>query len=113
MNPQMPPSDFDQIDAKAEVRETNAESEAKAVLEAELTSLRGRIKVERLCALICIMIIFDVPVFSDFNNWGGPLAVLVLELMVIFLIGKSFEVDHIPELFDNIVSAATSKMHKK
>ncbi len=110
----MQPSDFDQIDAKNGAdRDNNSESEAKAKLEAELIEVKSRLKLERYCSALAIVIFFDVCVFRDFKNWGSPIAILILELICLILLAELFKIDHVPQLLDKILRVFQNRLNKR
>lgn len=47
-------------------------------------------------------IIVDMIIFKDFNNWGCPVSILILELIFLLLMGRWAEIEYLGILTEKV-----------
>ena len=77
--------------------------DSNAKLAQENTALKGNIYEERLLWLIIVAVIFDSFVFTYMDNWGGPIAILILEIIAILILANRWEVQEVKNLFNKVL----------
>ena len=84
-------------------KEGDRESQVIESLENKITGLNNRIKEERFYFITIFIVLFDCIVFTNFNNWGAPIAILILEIIFLFIIAKKFSIEEVVALVDRIL----------
>ena len=84
---------------------------AKSELEQEDEAIADKRGEERfLWALACV-ILFNIIVFRDFDNWSGPLVVGLLELIFIVVLAKRSGVEYIGSMLARFIESGAG--HKR
>lgn len=65
---------------------------------------------ERFVACLMAIIIIDMFVFSMMQNWSGPIAITVLELLLMIVAGRMCGVEDISQLVTSILRHAGNKV---
>ena len=73
-------------------------------LQRDLSTERKARREERFLWIVSITILIDFIVFRGFNNWGDPIAILVLEVFLLFMITKSLDIAEVCQLINKWVS---------
>lgn len=89
--------DFDQEESKKD--------EQIAELQSELERCRDGRNEDRFMAGLIVLILFDVLAFSSMDGWGGPIAILVLEIFLIIPLAKRFGVDVVELWIDKVLGS--------
>lgn len=71
-----------------------------ADLQTEIEGLKDCRNEDRFLFGLIILILFDVIFFSHTEGWGAPLAILVLELIVIMIMARKMGVQDITNILD-------------
>lgn len=106
--------EFEADPHKIEQTEKNVKSIAH--LETKIAQQKEdikRLKEERYCLLILVIILFDSVIFSNFNNWGDSIAITILELAVLIIMARRCEVDDVTTWLDKILLSLTKRNAKK
>ena len=77
--------------------------DSNAKLAQENTELKGNIYEERLLWLIMLIVLFDSFVFIHMRNWGGPIAILILQIAAILILAKRWDVEEAHNLFNKVL----------
>ena len=59
---------------------------------------------ERFAWIAVVMILFDALVFPPMRGWTGPLAIFVLELLLLFVFARRYGVKELAEWLDWLVA---------
>jgi hypothetical protein len=78
-------------------------SAAIASLEEKLSEEKQSRKEDRFCFAVIIIILLDVIFFRDFNNWGPPIVIGILEIVLIWVAARKYGVEDFTNLFDKWV----------
>lgn len=74
-----------------------------AELQDENECLKNGRNEDRFIFGVIILILLNVIFFSHTDGWGGPLAVLVLELIVVMILARKLGVEDITNILDKYV----------
>ncbi len=74
-----------------------------ADLQAEIQQLENGNNEDRFVFGLIILILLDVIFFSHTDGWGAPLAILILELIVIMMMAKRLGVEEITNILDKYI----------
>jgi hypothetical protein len=77
--------------------------ETIAQLESKIQELDERLLEDRFCSFLVIMILLDVIFFFHMENWGGPIAILFLEVVLLIIMGRKMGVDDIRMVTDKLL----------
>lgn len=83
--------------------------ESNTKLQQENQNLKDKLQEERILWIISMAIVFDSFVFSLMDNWGGPIAILILQLAVILVLAKRFGVEEISGIMEKILYSIKKK----
>ena len=72
-------------------------------LEEKLERERDARLEERFLSLLVLVIILDVFFFTLMPSWGGPIAILILELLLLIPIARRMGVDKVAKLLDKVL----------
>lgn len=81
--------EFDEMDSTVP---DDANSQVVARLEKQLEDIKRSRNEDRFLFLLVALILIDVYIFSHIDNWGGSIAILVLEFIMLLVVGKRFDV---------------------
>ena len=73
------------------------------------TELKNNIYEERLLRCISFFMMFDAFVFTLMNSWGGPIAILILQVVAILMLAKRYSVDEIYNLLNKVLYWGSSQ----
>ena len=111
----MTPSGHDNVEEVVEKesesrQEWNAKQlpDSNAKLAQENTELKDSIYEERILWLIAFFMMFDAFVFTLMPSWGGPIAILILQIIAILMLAKRYGVDEIHSLFNQVLYWSSS-----
>lgn len=82
---------------------SNKNSEAIGELSDEIQKLNVKINEERFCSAIIILFLFDAYVFHTAESWGGPIAILALQCLLLIAIGRRLGVSDLIRLIDKFL----------
>lgn len=85
-------TDFERFTANAKPSRKDEDIEA---LQNQVQSLTDRLNEERFAWSLIIIIIFDAFIFTSANNWGAPIALVIVELILIVILAKRFGVEEV------------------
>ncbi len=100
---------FDQISS---TESTAIQKELDEVTESLGETQDARLE-ERFLWIVTIFILLDAWWFSQMQSWGGPVALLVLQLILLVGIGRKCQVEDIEKLIDRLLDGWTGKENKK
>lgn len=64
---------------------------------------------ERFVGIVSLVVLLDVVFFSVMDNFGGPIALLVLELIALCAIAKRMGIETIVELISRVLDRISGK----
>lgn len=79
--------------------EPSPSERSSAALEQELQDAYARLGGERLVFLIVLVIAWDAHTFKSYSSWAPCIALLVLELLAIFILAYRFKMHSVIQLF--------------
>lgn len=91
---------------------TNNESDVELYQEEKLTTFSKLVRIMKIIffyTVLVAIIVLDMCVFQRFNNWGSPVAILVLELILLVLLAQHTHIDYIEVLADKILNFTQNK----
>jgi hypothetical protein len=84
-----------------------------AALEKIAEDLRDKIAEERFIFSVLALIFADAHIFSHMASWGGPVAILVLEVVVLVVLARRCGVQDVQRLMDRILEGWSSHNRSK
>ena len=84
-----------------------------AAMSEEKDKLIDRIHEERLLWFIAFVIIFDSFVFMHMHNWGGPIAILILQVIAILVLSKRFGVEEIHDILNKVLYVSSRRKRSR
>jgi len=96
----VPDSEFDKLN---EETETSHDRQVHELAE-ELDACKEQGMGERFVWIAVVMILFDALVFPPMRGWTAPLAILVLELLLLFVFARRYGVKELAEWLDWLVA---------
>jgi len=103
-------TDDDFPDVKSE---QSAKDREIFALSSQIEEERKRHKEQLFLAALLAMIFFDVFVFPLMNNWGDPVAILILEIIFLIVLANRCEVQEVNQFVDGILGAIGVKKGKE
>ena len=91
---------------------TNNEPDVELYQEEKLTTFSKLVRIMKIIffyVALVVIIVIDMCVFQHFNNWGSPVAILVLELIFLVLLAQHTHIDYIEVLADKILNFTQNK----
>jgi len=82
-------------------------------LQKELDAERDSRREDRFIFIVIAIILLDVVFFSVLNNFGGPIALIVLELLILIPVARRMGMEEIAKLMDQILNRVTSNIKNK
>lgn len=69
-------------------------------LQSEVQVLKDAKNEERFLFGLCVAVLLNVIFFSHMDGWGGPLSILLLELVIMMMMARKLGVEDITEMLD-------------
>lgn len=91
----------------------SAKDQQIAELEEQLTEERDARKEERFLSFLICVILFDVVFFSAMDNFIGPLAILLLQLIVLAVMARRLGIQEVASLMDRVAGRLASSITGK
>src|SRR3990167_787253 len=66
-------------------------------------------KEERFCWIVVFITLLNAFFFARFDNWGSPIALLILELIPLVILARKFGVPDLTNLLDKYFSSTSGK----
>ena len=83
--------------------------DSNAKLAQENAELKDHLYEERLLWCISFFMAFDVFVFTLMPSWGGPIAILILQIIAILMLAKRYGVEEIHNLLNKVLYWGSSR----
>ncbi len=74
-------------------------------LESKIQSLETKVNEDRFITIGIFVILFDGYLFEHMSNWGGPIALLVLEFVILLVLARKLKIEDVTMLSDKIINA--------
>lgn len=81
-------------------------------LQEELTQERDKRKEDRFVGIVLIILLFDIVFFTVMPTFGGPLAVLVLQLLILIPLARRMGMEGIALMIDRVLDRMAGGMTK-
>lgn len=91
-------------DEEAGAADGPSRDEALRQMEEELQDVEDERDEDRFLFVIIVMIAIDAHIFSGMDSWGGPVAILVLEVFALVMLARRLGIETIDELLDRIIN---------
>jgi hypothetical protein len=104
--PPSPPPDFDSSLLSQEPSKLHAQI---AQLQEELAKERDARREERFVFIVLTVLLLDIVFFSVMESFGGPLALLILELLILIPLARRMGMEEIAALLDRVLSRVIAK----
>lgn len=107
-----PPNDNDADSFLAEIGSAKVDTRDRQIaeLQEELTAERDARREDRFFFIFTIVIFLDVMFFTLFDNFGGPIALLVLQLLFLVLLAKRLGMEESVAIFDRVIGRVADGM---
>ena len=104
-------SNYDQLEKKIPSDGSKKDSQI-AELQSEVEGLRNCRNEDRFLFGLIILILLDVNFFTHMDGWGAPVAILLLEFIVVILMAKRQGVEEIVNMIDKYLLCYLQKPQK-
>lgn len=98
-------------DALNEEKDEN--SSADEYISNRLEKYKTQIRNERFLFFLILIVVFNSVVFTFFENWGAPISITVIEILVIAYGGRLYDIKEIELITDKILSVFSKKDESK
>ncbi|WP_143025618.1 hypothetical protein [Paracoccus isoporae] len=78
-------------------------------LQEEIAQLRDARQEERFAFTVGLILLLDVCFFTVMPSFGGPIALLILELLILIPLARQMGVDEIVKLLNRVLERFVSK----
>ena len=78
-------------------------------LQQSLTAERDARREDRFVFIVALVILFDVAFFAVMPSFGGPLALLILELLVLIPLARRMGMQEIATILDRVLGRIAGK----
>lgn len=78
-------------------------------LQEDLTAEQDARKEERFLFIVVCVLLLDIAFFSVMPSFGGPLALLILELLILIPLARRMGMQEIAEIFNRALSRMAGK----
>lgn len=75
-----------------------------AELQADLAAERDARREDRFVGIVIIVILLDISVFTVMPTFGGPLALLVLQLLVLIPLASRMGMEEVKTILGNVLN---------
>lgn len=96
------------MDLEKEVEETSDKQIEE--LQTQLEREKDAHKEDVFVCIVVIIMLFDIMIFSVMETSGGPIAILLLQLMILVPLAGRMGVDRIKEMLDGLLTRASSHL---
>ena len=72
-------------------------------LQNQLNAERDLRREERFFFIVALVILLNVVFFSVLETWGGPIALLILEAMILIPIAKRLGIQEVRQIIDKLL----------
>ncbi|MGJ8627058.1 MAG: hypothetical protein ACSHXB_08875 [Sulfitobacter sp.] len=81
-------------------------------LQSQLDDERDRRKEERFIWLVIVMLMFDAFTFAAMTTWTGPFIIGIIQLAIIIVLGRRWQMDEIWTLTTKLIDKWDGKIGK-
>lgn len=81
----------------------NPDADVIANLEKEKEELKDDRLEERFLWIVVCIIMVDFAFFANISNWGAALVIGIIEIILIFVLARKFQIDDISKLLDRLI----------
>lgn len=78
-------------------------------LQEDLAYERDARKEDRFIFIVIVVLIFNIMIFTVMPTFGAPIAILVLELVILIPLAKRMGMQEIAKTLDRVLSRVTAK----
>lgn len=82
-------------------------------LQESLTAERDRRLEDRFIFIVVVTVLLDVVFFSVLDNFGGPLALLILELLILIPLARRMGMQEFAQLLDRVLNRMAGSIKNK
>ena len=104
--PNDPPKGFDVLAASKVTQQQELISE----LQSDLVKERDARKEDQFVFLVLIVILLDIVFFSLMPTYGGPIALLVLELLILIPLAKRMGMEEVAQILSRVLNRMAGKV---
>jgi hypothetical protein len=74
-------------------------------LQNEIARLKEKRNEDRFCFLTALLIMADSYLFMHMPSWGGPIAILILEILILFVVARKMDIQDLTVISDKLIQA--------
>lgn len=80
-------------------------------LQESLAYERDARREDRFIFIVVTVLLFDIVFFTAMPSFGGPIAVLILELLILIPLAKRMGMEEIATILDRVLGRVAGKTH--
>jgi hypothetical protein len=107
---QPPPPDKPEVISSLLPEQPTLRDEQINALQESLAAERDARREDRFIFIVAFVILFDVAFFTVMPNFGGPLALLILELLILIPLARRMGMEEIAALIDRVLHRMAGKV---
>lgn len=88
------------VDSLLESEQTTERDRQLERLQEQLTEERDARREERFIFIVLLVMIFDIVIFSVMDSFGGPLALLILQLLILIPLAQRMGMQEVAAMID-------------
>lgn len=78
-------------------------------LQTQLEAERDGRKEDRFVGIVCLVILLDIAVFSVMPTFGGPLALTLLQLLILIPLARKMGMQEIAQIINSVLHRMAGK----
>lgn len=78
-------------------------------LQEDLANERDARREERFIFIVILVLLLDIVFFSVMSSFGGPLALLILELLILIPLAKRMGMEEIAAIYSRVLDNVAAK----
>ena len=79
-------------------------------LQDQLDEERDLRKEERFFFIVALVILLNVVFFSVMDTWGGPIALVILEALILIPLAKRLGIQEVSQIIDKLLNRLKSSL---
>lgn len=108
MPPKKEKADADDIRELLPEQPTKRDEQIQELQEA-LTAERDARREDRFVCIVVVVLLLDIVFFSVMPSFGGPLALLILELLILIPLARRMGMEEIAAILDRVIGRIAGK----
>jgi len=106
----MPPKPKTEVDSRLLPEEPTKRDQQVEELQEALAYERDARLEDRFVFIVVVVLLFDVVFFTLMPSFGGPLAILILELLILFPLARRMGMEEVARIMSRVLDRVAGNM---